>query len=268
MANGATATLYGRVLLQTTISCVTGLHIGAASSSLGIGGVDLAIVRDPLTERPYVPGSSLRGKLRSLTEKVLGLEQNQQIGRARIHVPKSREQYDASPIGRVYGVPGDQSYDVDGPSRLVVRDAFLTAESASDLAASRTALPFSELKTEIALDRVTAEAVPRMIERLPAGAELGPAELVYSVYSNKDHENFGWVLRALRLLEDDYLGGQGSRGSGKVNFRDIKITARTQAEYRGSGAAGEPKSYEHLDAALADLDGIQSWLKSAIPAFA
>ena len=83
MADKASVTLYGRVFIRGSIEAVTGLHIGGAAGALEIGGVDSPIIRDPLTNRPYVPGSSLRGKMRSLTEKMAGAELNFDISRVK-----------------------------------------------------------------------------------------------------------------------------------------------------------------------------------------
>lgn len=264
MADGTPLTLYGRITLRATIDVLTGLHVGTAYSGLGLGGVDLPIVRDQVSSQPYLPGSSLRGKMRSLTERVLGLPLNTPVGRARIHSPQTRAEYDASPLGRLYGVPGSLQFSIDAPTRLVVRDVFLTDESRTALAGARTDLPYSELKAEVAIDRVTAEAVARQVERLPAGARLGPAELVYSVYEGRDLADFGWVARGLQLVEDDYLGGHGSRGSGRVRFVDLSIGVKSRAVYRGEGGPVAERSYPDLAALAADLGEIESWLRSAL----
>ncbi|GIW10879.1 MAG: hypothetical protein KatS3mg061_1936 [Dehalococcoidia bacterium] len=117
---------------------------------------------------------------------------------------------------------------------LVVRDAFLAPESVAALRRVRTELPYAEVKAEAAVDRVTAEGSARAtIERIPAGVRLAPLELVYSIYSGRDLTDFAWVVRGLQAVEDDYLGGHGSRGSGKVRFLDIELALRSRATYRG-----------------------------------
>jgi CRISPR-associated protein Csm3 len=83
-------TLHGRVFITATIEAVTGLHIGGSDPGLEIGGLDNTIIRHPLSQEPYIPGSSLKGKMRSQTEKVLGLSQNQRIGQAVIHTCQRR----------------------------------------------------------------------------------------------------------------------------------------------------------------------------------
>ena len=224
--------LYGRIFITAFIEAVTGLHIGGSSTGLEIGGLDKAVIRDPLSGRPYIPGSSLRGKMRSETEKVLGLEQNNPIGQVTIHTCRTPEEYDANggcPVCHVFGVPGEVG--ATGPTLLLVRDVPLTDESAQLLERARTDLPFAELKTEVVIDRVTSAAVPRTLERVPAGAVFGPAELVFSIYGQADYGRLRYVLNAMQLVEDDYLGGSGSRGSGKVRFTRIRITGRARTDY-------------------------------------
>ena len=140
--------LYGRVFMRANIVAVTGLHIGGSSTGLEIGGLDKAVIRNPLDNRPYIPGSSLRGKMRSQTEKVLGLRQNNKIGQVTIHTCKNEADYRANggcPVCHVFGVPAELDYS--GPTRLVVRDARLTDLSADDLDKANTELRYAELKT-------------------------------------------------------------------------------------------------------------------------
>jgi len=252
------ANLYGRVFIECEIETKTGLHIGGAESSLAIGGVDNVIIRDPLSGRPYVPGSSLKGKMRSQMEKFHGLSQNQKIGRdVYIHTCKSAEEYAGCVACHIYGVPGEADFSTS--TRLVVRDVQLTDESAAKLDAAKTDLPFSEVKWEAAIDRVTSAATPRQMERVPAGAVFGPAELVYSIYEGADIKRFANVIEGLQLLEDDYLGGSGSRGSGKVAFRNIKLVAKARGNYR-QGQEYE-RSFDTLDDLAAALPAVLEWLE-------
>ncbi|GAB4563609.1 MAG: type III-A CRISPR-associated RAMP protein Csm3 [Anaerolineae bacterium] len=235
MANDTIA-LKARVFLTFHIEAVTGLHIGGSDTGIEIGGVDKTVIRDPLTNRPYVPGSSLKGKMRSLLEKYKGLRQNQRIGQGYIHSCDDEAGYATCEVCQVFGVPGERKFGT--PTRLVVRDVHMTKESAEQLASTaRTDLPFTEVKTEVSIDRVTSAANPRQIERVPAGAVFGPAELIYSIYDGarcdptKDIEHLQTVVEGLKLLEDDYLGGQGSRGSGKVRLKNIRVELRTDKDY-------------------------------------
>jgi CRISPR-associated protein Csm3 len=259
--------LYGRVLIHADIRAVTGLHIGGSSTGLEIGGLDKAVIRNPLDNRPYIPGSSLRGKMRSQTEKVRGMPQNNRIGQVTIHTCKNEADYTRNGgclVCHVFGVPAEIGYS--GPTRLAVRDVLLTDDSAAALDRANTELRFAELKTEVAIDRVTSAATPRTMERVPAGAVFGPAELVFGIYQAADFDRLQVVVDAMQLLEDDYLGGAGSRGSGKVRFEAIQVLARAR------GAYGRPLYYQNPDfkfGAVQELsdafDGLRTWLKSVIP---
>ena len=227
--------LYGRIFVRGDIRAVTGLHIGRGKEGLEIGGVDNPVVRDPLSNRPYVPGSSLKGKMRSLWEKMTGREQNFSIGRikgkeVRVHVCEELQAYQACPVCPIYGVPGDKGSS--NPTRLIVRDVLLSDEEADRLEQqAHTDLPYTEVKWEAAIDRVTSAATPRPMERVPAGTCFEGLEMVFSVYEPGDRERFVHVLEAMQLLQDDYLGGLGSRGSGKVVFENLSIRVRSREEY-------------------------------------
>jgi len=256
-------TLYGRVFIEAYIEAKTGLHIGGSGTDLEIGGLDKAVIRNPLTNRPYIPGSSLRGKMRSQMEKLLGLPQNRKIGQVFIHTCASREEFEQDggcPVCTVFGVPAELDYD--NPTRLIVRDAELTDESAEELLAARTDLPYAELKTEVAIDRVTSAASPRTMERVPAGARFGPTELVFSIYAPADYDRLKTVIEAMQLVEDDYLGGSGSRGYGKVQFKGIKVYARNRDDY------GSPQPFREFDS-VQDLanafEELKAWLQETVP---
>ncbi|HOT92915.1 MAG TPA: type III-A CRISPR-associated RAMP protein Csm3 [Anaerolineae bacterium] len=249
--------LQGRVFITFDIEAVTGLHIGGSDTGIEIGGVDKTVIRDPLTNYPYIPGSSLKGKMRSLLEKYHGLEQNQRIGQGYIHScgadekdkDKARSDYLGCDVCQVFGVPGERDFAT--PTRLVVRDTHLSAESVKKLEESgRTDLPYTEVKTEVSIDRVTSAANPRQMERVPAGTVFSGAELVYSIYAGdgcsaaQDVGRLQTVLEGLQLVEDDYLGGLGSRGSGKVRFKGIKIFVRTRGNYLEDARSDVKPLYE------------------------
>lgn len=262
--------LKGRIFLTFNIRAVTGLHIGGSETGIEIGGVDKVVIRDPITNRPYIPGSSLKGKVRSLLEKYRGLPLNRNIGGTFIHSCNHETAYATCDVCQVFGVPGEEKFAT--PTRLVVRDVPLTEESARELTEqAHTDLPYTEVKTEVSIDRVTSAANPRRMERVPAGTFFGPAEMVYSIYEGRngvnadprrDVERLRTLVEGLQLLEDDYLGGLGSRGSGKVKVEDITISLRTGEKY-----LEEPQKmgeYDSLAGLVSDLPNLLQQVKKAL----
>jgi CRISPR-associated protein Csm3 len=232
------------VFIGFEIEVLTGLHIGGTNASIEIGGVDNAIIRNPFTDEPYIPGSSLRGKMRSLLEKALNLPLNQSIGhQVTIHTAKNEEEYGRSPVAQIFGVTGDNEFA--RPARLIVRDIPLSDKTRVESRGRRLDLPYSEIKTEVAIDRVTSAATPRKLERVPAGAIFAPGSMVFSVYDDdldKRNELFDVVIQGMRLLEDSYLGGSGSRGSGQVRFANLVFRARATENYGAETELGTAHS--------------------------
>lgn len=235
--------VWGRIFVGYHLRAVTGLRVGGSATGITIGGLDNPVIRDPISNRPYIPGSSLKGKIRSLLEKQYGKEPTWQIHHTRIHVCKSEESYRNCPVCQVFGVPAEKDLGyINLPTRLLVRDLPLSEKSATDLYGLPLDRPYTEIKTEVSIDRITSQANPRSVERVPADAVFGPGEFVYTVYEDKgpngtfvdsrqDVSNLGVVFEGMNLLEHDYLGGMGSRGHGKVKFKDITITLRFGQDY-------------------------------------
>ena len=220
--------LLKKIIYTGNLVAKTGLHIGGTNASLNIGGPDKFVVRNPLTNIPYIPGSSLKGKLRSLLELKNGETSN---GKPSNNV--------GSKAGALFGVAGDN--EQSHPSRLIVRDAEMatdadTEEELQKYGLSRkmlpdysnTDLPFTESKTEVSINRITAKSNPRTFERVPAGAQF-KIQLVLNVFDD-DNENElkDSLRRAIALLHDDYLGGQGSRGYGQVEIHFTKAEGETK----------------------------------------
>ena len=229
---GQSKPLLGKILFTGTIECKTGLHIGASKDSLAIGSIDTPVVRDPISRQPYIPGSSTKGKLRSLLERAKGLSYDRLGGRGiRRHECTNPE----CEVCRLYGSTAQKKNEGNMPARLSVRDSFLTPESVKDLEEIDTGLQYTEWKFENGLDRITAAANPRQIERVPAGAKFH-FEIVYDVEALRKEveEDANNLLMSLRLLEDDALGGHGSRGYGRICFHFQKMEGRKTDYYCGA----------------------------------
>lgn len=253
----------GKYVLAGRIVCVTGLHIGASAAGLEIGGVDNPVMKDPLTEYPYIPGSALKGKLRSLFEWSVGLvsPQSAQQDKYSAHdcreLKKKRDEVsddngrtrwdNAFALARLFG-PASAEEDVRqraGPTRLTVRDTFPANDTVAKWEEWLGEKTYTEIKTENSLDRVTSEATPRPMERVPAGSEFN-FEMIVDVYRADDHELFKDLFTAMRLLENSALGGSGSRGHGQIEFRGLSLAWRPVAYYR-NGAGEQPVDLKGTD---------------------
>lgn len=236
----------GKLILEGQLHCETGLHIGAGRGSLEIGASDNPVVKDA-QGRPYIPGSSLRGRIRSLLEQFSGAAVPSELvylsrrkgQEVRIHQSDRPDDEicllfgrNAGRLERVSGEPLD-SHNAT-PARLSVFDAPLEAESITPQMRENLDDELTEVKSENAVDRITSQANPRTLERVPAGARFH-VRFILDVLCDEDAPLFGQLLQGLRLLEDDSLGGGGSRGSGRVRFSDLKLAWRNR-EYYTSGA--------------------------------
>jgi CRISPR-associated protein Csm3 len=263
--------LIGKLILEGELNCHTGLHVGAGKGSLEIGGSDNPVVKDAFG-RPYVPGSSLRGKIRSLLEQSSGLAIPSELvylsrrkgQEVRIHQSDKPDDeicllFGRNP-GRMERVQGE-SLDTSQatPARLAVFDAPLDVDSITPQMRENLDDELTEVKSENAIDRITSQANPRTLERVPAGARFR-TRLVMDVLCEEDAPLFLRVLEGLRLLEDDSLGGGGSRGSGRVSFANLRLVWRPRSHY----AAGTP---EKEIAAAPTLGEIQTAVNEAAFAF-
>ncbi len=243
-------TFLGKLVLEGEISCQTGLHIGAGKGSLEIGGADNPVVKDAFGI-PYIPGSSLRGRLRSLLEQALGLAVPSELiylskrkgQEVRIH-QSDRPDDDICVLfgrnsGRFEKVSGDAIEAALGtPARLTVYDAPLVVESITPAMRENLDDELTEVKSENAVDRITSQANPRTLERVPAGARFR-VRMVLDVLCEEDKPLLASIAQALRLLEDDALGGSGSRGSGRVSIAGLNLTWRSKDYYaKGSSETG------------------------------
>lgn len=282
--------LLGKIFITSNLVVETGLHIGGGGENLDIGGLDKPVIRDPVTRHPYLPGSSIKGKLRSTLERLLGKPVNRKGGSGtyRYESDDLEDGYTeierqvikfmgakTCPVSRIFGstgvncwiktstvksqglepvnnpprtrnnLEGSEEYTYvkgrNSPARLIVRDCHLIPTSAEKLEKIDTGLYMTEWKFENGLDRITAAANPRQLERVPKGAEF-KFEMVYTVEdAEQAPEDLRHLIIALAILQDDALGGHGSRGYGKVSFKQIKFLRRSiEQYYQPSEADNEP----------------------------
>lgn len=204
---------YTKIKITGTIEIRTGMHIGGDDSFSAIGAIDSPVVRDPLTRLPIIPGSTLKGKMRSLLARDKGT------------VPAAGTkgfEGDCFELLRLFGSSSKES-DAAGTgmqmSRLQFSDCFLK---------NKEELPqIFENKFENTIDRLTSIANPRQIERVVRGAQFG-MEIIYNVEDAEQiEEDFANIRAGLSLIENDYLGGGGSRGNGRVTFGDLRAEVVT-----------------------------------------
>jgi CRISPR-associated protein Csm3 len=189
--------LIGYKVITGTIHCITGLRIGGSSNTIEIGGLDNPIIKNPMDEWPYIPGSSLKGKMRSLLEWDLGVVSSN----GDPHSCKTPQCI----ICRVFG----NSEDIEkGPSRGIFRDAFLTSISKKNLQKMRETkgLVYGEIKYENRINRLKGKAEhPRPMERVPAGTTFS-FRIDYRVFDinndngKTDNDNFQCLLHGLWLI--------------------------------------------------------------------
>ncbi|MBA5851162.1 type III-A CRISPR-associated RAMP protein Csm3 [Clostridium sp. cel8] len=278
--------LYGKVFIEGKILLKTGLSIGGDKSSIEIGGIDNNVIKNSNGE-PFIPGSSIKGKMRSLIEKSLA--------RYRLDISANGNEIQISSSDYDYDVEkflNSEKIDIDNskirskvvkfnkksikasscecgkcsickifgtsasngnsePTRLYVRDSFLNKETKEKMdnregMYSRLELEYTESKWENTIDRITSMANPRNIERVPAGAKFD-FEMVYNIYNLGDIENLKILFQALSLLQDDYLGANGSRGYGKIKFVDLFISEKSIEDYKQNKKRNKLENVKELD---------------------
>ena len=207
--------MYGKILIEGKLEVVTGLHIGGSSSFAAIGAVDSPVVRNSRDNQPMIPGSSLKGKMRSL----LARQRNQKIS--------GNMDEDEEGILRLFGSAKNGNVRV---GRLIFSDLFLAEQDSLDSPV--------EVKFENSINRLTAVANPRQLERVIPGTQFN-LKLLYELKDTTDREKEKhseyyqgteeeWILKdfqslidGMKLLELDYLGGSGTRGYGQVQFCNL-----------------------------------------------
>lgn len=193
------AKLVKKIGYEATIELLSGLHIGASTENAQIGGVDKPLIRRKKDDQPYIPGSSLKGKMRCLLEQRRG---SSEVGMS----------------DQVNGLFGFSAKEIQ--SKILFRDADLTIDSAKELKDNfNTDLPYTEVKFENSISRTSGTATnPRQIERVPAGAKFH-AKFVINVWDTDNEKEFiELFMEGIKLLEADYIGGSGTRGYGHIKI--------------------------------------------------
>lgn len=269
----------GTVIIKYSMKALTGLRVGGSKENFDIGGTDNPVIKtlgmienydgrgNNLPEgAPYIPGSSLKGKIRSLVEWAKG-RVDYMISKANNDVERAGK---ACVCGRcevckVFGTGDAKTIEslklneLPGPPRLRVFDAYPTWESMKRLQEALGENIFTEIKTENAINRLTSRANPRKVERVPAGVVFF-GEMAFHLFAKEDPELLKVVFEGMRLLEDDYLGGYGSRGSGKVRFENIEVVFRPKAYYFGERSEERLTQKTTVQDILADYGNIKQKL--------
>jgi CRISPR-associated protein Csm3 len=216
--------LESKIIIKGIVIAETGLMIGGSSSALEIGGTDKPIIRNPVDKKPYIPGSSLKGKMRSLLEISRGTVESDGS-------PTQNPEHEAAQLfGHIKNNKEREKKQKQQPSRLIVRDGMITEDSLKML--KDTELLYTEVKAENSINRITAEANPRFFERVPRSAEFDLNITLNVFQSEQEAKSLDLVYECLRLIEDDYLGGGGSRGNGQVKFKLTSVVRRSVDYYR------------------------------------
>lgn len=217
-------------LIEATLELKTGLHIGAGDTEMHIGGIDNPVIKNPITNLPYIPGSSIKGKMRSLLEWRSGAVKNEPLSL------KDKDKNGVLPILQLFGVSGDSRLTEEqaraiGLTRLAFWDCELDTEWKKSIQDDNMLL--TEVKSENSIDRISGTALnPRFTERVPAGARFR-FRLSFKQLEQDDPGLLDTVLEGMKLLEYDSLGGSGSRGYGKIAFTDITINGEDAGERFG-----------------------------------
>jgi len=247
----------GKYIIEADLVCKTGLHIGGIQEGLEIGGIASPVIKDPLTGIPYIPGSSLKGKMRSLLEwsiscgdsckscveraldqKIKEKEEelsNQNKSEAEIkeEIAKMEKGVEPCKCGKcdvcvIFGSPAEVLGE--GPTRLTVRDIFPNDKTIEEWKKNLGEQSYTEFKNENVIDRITSVANPRIMERVPKGS-IFKVEMIYDIYQKTDKERLVNIFKAMALLEDSSLGGSGTRGYGRIKFENIIIKKRERKYY-------------------------------------
>ncbi|WP_297277683.1 type III-A CRISPR-associated RAMP protein Csm3 [uncultured Brachyspira sp.] len=199
--------------ISANMTLLTGMHIGASNDFSPIGAIDSPVIKDPITKQPIIPGSSIKGKLRTLMAKLISNNNKD------YKITKCDD--DPEEIKVLFG-------SSEHESRLQFYDLFL--KNPGKLEQKNLDFIYTESKFENSIYRITLEANPRQLERIPAGAVFNFQFIYNFCYTNNENvdndvikKDFEFISNAIKALQLDYLGGSGSRGYGKVLFNKFKV---------------------------------------------
>lgn len=204
--------MYGKIIISCRLRVLTGLHIGGSGSFSPIGAVDSPVITDPITNKPIVPGSSLKGKMRTLLVKSIVKDKLPNI------------ENDPQEVQRLFGSAISKSKSDKNVSAVQYQSRLQFADAHVCNADKFKEIGLTEVKMENTIQRNNAVANPRQIERVVSGVEFD-VKIAYDILNiDEFSEDMKNVAKAMKLLQLDYLGGHGSRGSGRVSFKEIKLT--------------------------------------------
>ena len=196
--------MYAKIQITGEIEVITGMHIGGSGAFAAIGAVDSPIIKDVRTNLPMIPGSSLKGKMRTLLAK----QYNDMLA--------AKPDDDCDLLIRLFGSAKKNNVH---RSRVIISDMFMLNDKELR---ERGLQSITEVKFENSINRATAVANPRQIERAVRGSLFG-LDVMYEVENEEEIvEDIKTLSEGLKLLQYDYIGGNGSRGYGKIKFRGLE----------------------------------------------
>lgn len=203
--------MLGKVEIKGKIVLKTGMHIGGTTEFSAIGAIDSPVVRDTITDLPYIPGSSIKGKIRYLLFKRYEKKES------KLNISHND---DDPRILRLFGASNDGKNKQQIKSRVYFSDSFIQNEEEIK---DKGINSFTEVKFENTIDRFTAVANPRQIERVIKGTEFN-LNIIYNLENGQEsREDIKLLKEGIELLNYDYIGGNGSRGYGRVDIRDLSL---------------------------------------------
>ena len=197
--------MFSKIQITGTIEVVTGMHIGGSEAFAAIGAIDSPVIIDPLSRKPIIPGSSLKGKIRALLAKAY-------------NPTVVNHNDDSEKISRLFGSSANDDKPIT--SRLIFSDMIL--DNYNELH-SKGLDSITEVKFENTISRTTSVANPRQIERVIRGSKF-KLNIIYDVledYQDQALDDIKILVEGMKLLQYDYLGGGGTRGNGKIKFSNV-----------------------------------------------